>query len=88
MLAKLIAIAVVVWFYKSAKEVGENPFLWAFFGAVGFFLSATLAHYVISEPLLTTLPPKTTLASIIRQFPLFMGIASVYWIKRKNLIKQ
>lgn len=88
MLAKLIAIAVLVWFYKSAQAVGENPILWAVLGVIGFFLSATLTHYVISEPLLTTLPPKSTVSSIVRQFPLFVGIASVYLIKKKNLVKE
>ncbi len=87
MLAKIVAIAISVWFYKSAQKIGENPIQWAVLGVIGFFLSATLAHYAISEPLLGTLPPQGTLTSLIRQSPLLIGIASVYFIYKKHLLK-
>ena len=38
MVEKLLAIITVVWFYQSAKSVGEKAVQWALIGLVGFFL--------------------------------------------------
>ncbi len=87
MLAKLLGLAVLIWFYKTAKQVGENAIQWAVFGVIGFFLSATIAHYVISEALLAVVSDDTGWALFIRQLPIFLGLGVVYLLRKKCLLK-
>jgi len=38
-LARFAAIAVLVWFYMTAKEKGESPINWAITGLIGYWIT-------------------------------------------------
>ncbi len=38
-LAKFAGIAVLVWFYLTAKDKGEQPFKWAIVGLIGYWIA-------------------------------------------------
>ena len=46
LLAKIIAVAILVWFFHSAKENGQEPFKWAIIGLVGYGITWEAAHLI------------------------------------------
>lgn len=46
LLAKIVAVAILVWFFHSAKENGQEPFKWAIIGLVGFGITWEAAHLI------------------------------------------
>lgn len=88
MLAKLLGIAVLVWFYKTAKQVGENAIQWSIFGVISFFLSATITYYAISQPLLDLVAAKSAMALAISQLPIVFGLGAAYLFRKIFLLKQ
>ena len=38
-LAKFAGIAVLVWFYLTAKDKGEQPLKWAIIGLIGYWIA-------------------------------------------------
>ncbi|MDC9729151.1 MAG: hypothetical protein PSN04_07470 [Methyloprofundus sp.] len=42
-------IAIMVFFFQSAKQNNENGFKWAFIGFIGFTLSFAIAIMLIGE---------------------------------------
>ena len=38
-LAKFAGIAVLVWFYLTAKDKGEPPIKWAIIGLIGYWIA-------------------------------------------------
>jgi hypothetical protein len=47
LLAKIIAVAILVWFFQSAKENGQEPFKWAIIGLIGYAITWAGAHFLI-----------------------------------------
>ncbi|WP_394752998.1 hypothetical protein [Crenothrix sp.] len=90
LLAKLGAIAVIVWFYMTAKEKGENATKWAIVGFIGYCLSAVLGYFVVYKPLSALFLTHGTASSplmvmLISQIPALVAIAAAVLI-RKRLI--
>jgi hypothetical protein len=46
LLAKIAAVAILVWFYHSAKENGQEPFKWVIIGLIGFGITWEAAHLI------------------------------------------
>jgi putative flippase GtrA len=44
LLAKIIAVAILVWFFLSAKEHEQPPFKWAIVGLIGYAITWEAAH--------------------------------------------
>lgn len=44
LLAKIIAVAILVWFFLSAKEHEQQPFKWAIIGLIGYAITWEAAH--------------------------------------------
>lgn len=44
LLAKIIAVGILVWFFYSAKENGGQPFKWAIIGLIGYAISWEALH--------------------------------------------
>ncbi len=44
LLAKIIAVGILVWFFVSAKENGGQPFKWAIIGFIGYAITWELLH--------------------------------------------
>ena len=37
-----IAIAIIIWFFISARQKGKNPILWMIVGAVSYYIPAMI----------------------------------------------
>jgi RsiW-degrading membrane proteinase PrsW (M82 family) len=46
-LAKALAIAVLVWFYTTAREKGEPPINWAITGLIGYVIVWVAVRYTV-----------------------------------------
>ncbi len=88
MLAKLLSLVVLVWFYKTAKDQSENAIQWAVIGFIGFWLLAVIGHFVITKPLLAVFHDSLNLAALIRQIPAFVGLAAAMLIRKKYLLNK
>ena len=88
MLAKLLSLVTLIWFYKTAKDSNENAIQWAVIGFIGFWLSAIIAHYAITNPLLGVFRGSGGLSALIGQLPAFVGIAAAYLIRKLYLLKK
>ncbi len=74
LLTKITAVAVLVWFFHSAKENGQEPFKWAIIGLVGYGITWEAAHLIAdaltaNKMIVSTLPAvvATVGAWLIRQ---------------------
>jgi putative flippase GtrA len=47
LLAKIVAVAILVWFFHSAKENGQEPFKWAIIGLIGYAITWAGAHFLV-----------------------------------------
>lgn len=47
LLAKIIAVGILVWFFYSAKENGGQPFKWAIIGFIGYAITWEILHLII-----------------------------------------
>lgn len=64
LLAKIVAVAILVWFFHSAKENGQEPFKWAIIGLVGYGITWEAAH-LITDALTENRPIASTLPAVI-----------------------
>jgi hypothetical protein len=64
LLAKIAAVAILVWFYHSAKENGQEPFKWAIIGLIGFGITWEAAH-LLTDALTENRIMASTLPAII-----------------------
>ncbi len=74
LLAKIAAVAILVWFFHSAKENGQEPFKWAIIGLIGFAITWEGLHLLTdalteNRAIASTLPAvvATIIAVFIRQ---------------------
>jgi hypothetical protein len=88
MLAKIAAIIVMVWFYRTAAEIGEKAIQWAVIGVIGFFLAAFITHYGVVDPLSKYVLGQKEPAGLITQLPAFVGLGAAYFIRKKYLLKK
>lgn len=88
MLAKLLSIATLIWFYKTAKDSNENAIQWAVIGFIGFWLSAIITHYVLIDPLLSVFRGSEGMSILIQQLPAFVGIGAAILIRKVYLLKK
>jgi len=82
-LAIFAGIAVLVWFYLTAKEKGENRFNWAIVGIIGYWLVWGGVKLIL---VFSGLVAKGTLmAVILNQIPVICAIAAAFFIRKKLL---
>ncbi|SJM95097.1 hypothetical protein [Crenothrix polyspora] len=90
LLAKLGAVAIIVWFYITAKEKGENPTKWAIIGFIGYCLSAVAGYFLIFKPMAAVFLAHGTASNplmvmLISQVPAVLALLASVLI-RKRLI--
>jgi membrane-bound metal-dependent hydrolase YbcI (DUF457 family) len=88
LLAKLGAVAIIVWFYMTAKEKGENPTKWAVVGFIGYCLSALLGYFAVYKPLSAVFITHGTASSplmvmLISQVPAVVALLAAVLIRKK-----
>lgn len=85
LLAKFAGIAVLVWFYLTAKEKGEPPVKWAIIGVIGYWISWGAAHLIFSSVMKSLFIKSFTVVFIVAQVPALCAIGAAFLIRKKLL---
>lgn len=64
LLAKIAAVAILVWFYYSAKDHNQEPFKWIIIGLIGFGITWEAAH-LLTDALTNNRIVASTLPAVI-----------------------
>ncbi|MEI6706957.1 MAG: hypothetical protein QX189_15685 [Methylococcales bacterium] len=82
-LAKALAIAVLVWFYTTAREKGEPPINWAITGLIGYVIVWIAVRYTVVQALWSMVSKNPTAAVLVMQIPALCAIAGAFLIRKK-----
>lgn len=82
-LAKFAGVAILVWFYLTAKEKGQPPVQWALIGLIGYWLTWWLVKLTVVHPLGDMLAKNATNLFLVTQIPALAGIAASFFIRKK-----
>jgi len=82
-LAKALAIAVLVWFYTTAREKGEPPINWAITGLIGYIIVWIAVRYTVVQALWSMVSKNPTAAVVVMQIPALCAIAGAFLIRKK-----
>ncbi|MDO9141702.1 MAG: hypothetical protein Q7U38_15385 [Methylobacter sp.] len=84
-LARFAAIAVLVWFYISAKEKGESPVNWAITGVIGYWIAWWAVKLTAVSALSNLVAKNPTGAFLVYQIPALCAIGAAFLIRKKLL---
>lgn len=88
LLAKITGIIILVWFYQTAKNQGENPIKWAITGVIGYWLIWWILVKAVANPILdSTHSDSVVFLLFIRHIPMFAAIAGAALVRYKFLVK-
>ena len=83
LLAKFVGIAVLVWFYLTGKEQGEQPVKWAIIGVIGYWVAWWAVNISIVS-ILTGLVGKSAMSVfLVTQIPVIGALAVAFFIRKK-----
>ncbi len=85
--AQIAGIVMLVWFYQTAKKLGENPINWAITGLVGYWLTWWIAKLTIKSLHLDVLAGNSgILKFVIILTPAVLAILATLFIRKKYLV--
>jgi len=84
-LAKVAGIAILVWFYLTAKEKGEPPVKWAIIGLIGYWIAWWAVKLTLVTALLGLVAKSAIMTFIVVQIPALCAIAAAFLIRKKLL---
>ncbi|MDO9423683.1 MAG: hypothetical protein Q7T40_05785 [Methylobacter sp.] len=84
-LARFAAIAVLVWFYMTAKEKGESPINWAITGLIGYWITWWVVKLAVVPGLMGMVAKNPTGAFLVYQIPALCAIGAAFFIRKKLL---
>jgi len=84
-LAKFAAVAVLVWFYMTAKEKGEPPINWAITGLIGYWITWWAVKLTVVSSLLGVVAKNPTGTFLLLQIPALCAIGASFLIRKKLL---
>lgn len=85
LLAKLAGIAVLVWFYLTAKNKGEPPIKWAVIGLIGYWVAWWAIRLTVVAGLSGLFAKNFTATFIVAQIPALCAIGAAFLIRKKLL---
>ncbi|MGZ8136621.1 MAG: hypothetical protein ACXW1W_06185 [Methylococcaceae bacterium] len=84
-LAKFAGIAVLVWFYMTAKEKGAPPIKWAVIGVIGYWVAWWAVKLTVLSALAGLVGKSVIAIFIVTQIPALCAIAAAILIRKKLL---
>ena len=85
LLAKFAGIAVIVWFYMTAKNRGGEPMKWAIIGLIGYWIAWWAVNLTAVSALSSLFAKNFTAIFIIAQIPAVCAIGAAFLIRKKLL---
>lgn len=83
LLSRLAGLAILVWFYLSAKKVGEPPVKWAVIGFIGYWITWFLVNLTVVKSMAAVMKGSMAMALLVNLTPAVIGIIACYFIKKK-----
>ncbi|MGZ5027257.1 MAG: hypothetical protein ACXWE9_08015 [Methylobacter sp.] len=84
-LARFAAIAVLVWFYMTAKEKGESPINWAITGLIGYWIAWWAVKLTVVSAFSGMVAKSATGTFLLVQIPALCAIGAAVLIRKKLL---
>jgi hypothetical protein len=84
-LAKFAGIAVLVWFFLTAKDKGEPPFKWAIIGVIGYWIAWWVVKLTVVTALAGLVAKSAMMTFLVIQIPALAAIAAAFVIRKKLL---
>lgn len=82
-LARLAAIAVLVWFFLSAKEKGQSVVNWVIVGLLGYWIAWFAVKLTFVAAFSAMFAKSATGTFLLLQVPTLAAIAAAYFVRRK-----
>jgi hypothetical protein len=82
-LAKFAGIIVLVWFYLTAKDKGEQPIKWAIIGLIGYWIAWWAVKLTVVAALSGLVAKSAMMTFIVIQIPALCAIAAAFLIRKK-----
>ncbi len=82
-LARFAGVAVLVWFYLTAKDKGEPPIKWAILGFIGYWLVWWLVNLTVVKNMVGMFPTNFTAIFLVTQIPALIAIGASFFIRKK-----
>ena len=84
-LAKAGGIAVLVWFFLTAKKQNQPAFQWAIIGLIGYWVTWWLVKLTFLTAVAGLVAKNMTAMFVVTQIPALCAIAAAYFIRKKLL---
>ncbi|MDD2723261.1 MAG: hypothetical protein PHH59_04455 [Methylovulum sp.] len=84
-LAKAGGIAILVWFYMTAKKHGQSPIKWVVIGLMGYWIAWWAVKLTVLAPIVGMFSKNFTMVFIVTQIPALCAIAAAYFVRKKLL---
>jgi hypothetical protein len=84
-LAKFAGIAVLVWFFLTAKEKGEPAVKWAIIGVLGYWITWWLVKLTVVSAMVPMVSKTLTMVFLVTQIPALCAIGAAFLIRKKLL---
>ncbi|MBZ4202586.1 MAG: hypothetical protein LAC70_05595 [Methylovulum sp.] len=82
-LAKAAGIAMIVWFYVTAKQHGQPVIKWVIIGLIGYWLAWWAIKLTILGTLVGLAGKNATAVFLITQIPALCAIGAAYFVRKK-----
>jgi hypothetical protein len=82
-LAKFAGIAVLIWFYLSAKEKGASPINWAITGVIGYWITWWAVKLTVVNAFSGVVAKSATGTFLLLQIPALCAIGAAFLIRKK-----
>ncbi|MDD2660800.1 MAG: hypothetical protein PHY54_14175 [Methylococcales bacterium] len=82
-LAKFAGIVVLVWFYLTAKDKGEQPIKWAIIGLLGYWIAWWAVKLTVVAAFSGLVAKSAMMTFIVIQIPALCAIAAAFLIRKK-----
>lgn len=81
----IVGIAVMVWFYLTAKKEGQDPIKWVVIGMIGYWSACWAIKLTLVKALLASVAKAGIGKMLIMQLPALFGFAIAFLVRKKLL---
>lgn len=85
MIGGLIAVAIAIWFYRTALAINEpKPVLWVIYGVVAYYLIVGIWWFLVVKPMSGTLHHYSpTVMFVVHIAGNLLGVLVVWFVRKR-----
>jgi hypothetical protein len=84
-LAKAGGVAVLVWFYMTAKKNNQPIMKWVVIGVIGYWLAWWAVKLTVLAPIVGLFGKNFTMVFLATQIPALVALGAAYLVRKKLL---